>query len=246
MRVWDVYPAIDLRRGQVVRLKQGDPDRATTYETDPLIAAERWQDAGARWIHVVNLDGALDERSAENQRALERIVTTGLQIQFGGGIRDRATLDHALSLGVTRVVIGTAAVEDPTLVLDGLQAYGRDCIAVGIDARDGRVRTHGWSTGTGLTAIEFASRWAADGLRWTIFTDVARDGMGSGLNVEATAALARASGLHVIASGGVDSLDDVRRTYDAGLSGVIIGRALYEGEVSLEDTLRIGENQNAG
>ena len=238
MRIWEVYPAIDLRRGRVVRLAQGDPNRETEYASDPLRVARRWQGAGATWLHVVNLDGALDEGSQENQAALERILTTGLRVQFGGGLRDFTTLRRALDLGVSRVVVGTAAVEDPDLIEFGLQAFGPERIAVAIDARKGRrVRTHGWSLATSMSAIKLARRSAAQGVRWLIFTDVARDGTGSGLNVEATVQLAQATGLHVIASGGVASLEDVRRAYQAGLSGVIIGRALYEGAISLKEAL---------
>lgn len=239
MSIWNVYPAIDLRRGRVVRLRQGDPNQETKYGDDPLSVVRRWQEAGATWLHVVNLDGAFDERSQENQAALERILTTGLRVQFGGGLRDFATLRRALDLGVSRVVVGTAAVENPALVEAALEAFGPERVAIGIDAREGKVRTHGWKQTATLTAVELAQQWAAQGVHWIIFTDVARDGMGSGLNLEATVQLAQVTGLHVIASGGVASLEDVRRAYQAGLSGVIIGRALYEGQVALEDALRV-------
>lgn len=252
---WAVYPAIDLRRGRVVRLRQGDPDRETEYANDPLNVARRWQAAGATWLHVVNLDGAFDEAGRENQAALERILTTGLRVQFGGGLRDLASLHRALDLGVSRVVVGTAAVKNPPLVDRALRTFGPERVALGIDARDGQVRTDGWQEAAAMTALELASRWAARGVRWVIFTDVSRDGMGSGLNLEMTTQLAQmpvpsSSGqappagpqrrLHVIASGGVAGLEDVRRAYQAGLSGVIIGRALYEGQVALEEALRVG------
>jgi phosphoribosylformimino-5-aminoimidazole carboxamide ribotide isomerase len=253
---WVVYPAIDLRRGRVVRLRQGDPDRETRYASDPLSVARRWQEAGATWLHVVNLDGAFDEGGRENQAALERILTTGLKVQFGGGVRDFATLSWALNLGVRRVVIGTAAVKNPALVDQALRACGPDRIALGIDARDGQVRTHGWTEAAAMTAVELARHWAVRGVRWVIFTDVSRDGMGSGLNLKTTMQLAQVAApsassgqapsagarrrLHVIASGGVASLADVRQAYQAGLSGVIIGRALYEGQVALEEALRVG------
>ena len=238
MRVWTVYPAIDLRRGRVVRLVQGDPGQETKYADDPLSVARRWQEAGAEWVHVVNLDGAFGERSRANLAALERILTTGLRVQFGGGLRDSKALRRALALGVSRVVVGTAAVEDPALVEEALRTFGPERVAVGIDAREGKVRTHGWREATSMTAVELARQWADKGMRWVIFTDVSRDGIGSGINVEATAHLAQTTGLNVIASGGVASLEDVRRAYEAGLSGVIIGRALYEGQVTLEDALR--------
>jgi phosphoribosylformimino-5-aminoimidazole carboxamide ribotide isomerase len=241
-RTWNVYPAIDLRRGRVVRLKQGDPKQETKYADDPLAVARRWQDAGAEWLHVVNLDGAFGERGAENRDALARILSTGLKVQFGGGLRDLADVRWALELGASRVVIGTAAVKDPALVEAALAAFGPGRVAVGIDARTGKVQTHGWKEAAPVTAVELAQRWADAGVRWTIFTDVARDGMGRGLNLEATTQLAQKTGLHVIASGGVASLDDVRQTYEAGLSGVIIGRALYEGQVALEDALRLEQS----
>jgi len=239
---WVVYPAIDLRRGRVVRLIQGDPNQETKYADDPLSVARRWQEAGATWLHVVNLDGAFGERSPanENQAALERILTTGLRVQFGGGLRDFTALRRALDLGVSRVVVGTAAVEDPDLIEFGLKAFGPERVAVAIDTRRGRVRTHGWSLATSMPALTLARRSAAQGVRWLIFTDVSRDGVGSGLNLEAAVELAQATGLHVIASGGVASLEDVRRAYQAGLSGVIIGRALYEEQVASEDALHVG------
>jgi phosphoribosylformimino-5-aminoimidazole carboxamide ribotide isomerase len=253
MRIWDVYPAIDLRQGRVVRLMQGDPNLETEYGDDPLSVARRWQEACANWLHVVNLDGAFDERGRENEEALRRILTTGLRVQFGGGLRDFESIRRTLGLGVSRAVVGTAAVEDPGLVDAALAAFGPERVAVGIDAREGTVRTHGWKQTSAMTALELAQRWAAHGVRWVVFTDVARDGMGSGLNVEATAQLTQTTGpstgsgrrLHVIASGGVSSLGDVRRAYRAGLDGVIIGRALYEGRIRLQDALGIGGGSDA-
>jgi phosphoribosylformimino-5-aminoimidazole carboxamide ribotide isomerase len=237
---WVVYPAIDLRRGRVVRLRQGDPRRETRYSDDPLSVARQWQEAGATWLHVVNLDGALGEGGQENQRALERIVGAGLRVQFGGGLRDLEGVRRALDVGVSRAIIGTAAVKDPALVEAALGAFGPERVAVGIDAREGLVRTHGWQEASALTALELAQQWRRRGVRWVIFTDVARDGMGRGVNLEATASLARTTGLNVIASGGVAGLGDVRRVRQAGLRGVIIGRALYEGQVVLDEALRVG------
>lgn len=238
---WTVYPAIDLRRGRVVRLMQGDPDQETKYADDPLHIAYRWRDAGAEWLHIVNLDGALDGSGRENLVALERILTVGLRVQFGGGLRDLAGIRCVLDVGVSRAVIGTAVVENPVLVEAALATFGPERIAVGIDARDGKVRTHGWKQGTETTALDLAQAWGDGGVRWVIFTDVARDGMGTGLNLDATVNLARNTGLNVIASGGVASLQDVRWAYRAGLSGVIIGRALYEGHVALEDALCVND-----
>lgn len=238
MPPFTIFPAIDLRHGQVVRLAQGDPNRQTAYSADPLAVAERWKAEGAQWLHVVNLDGAFaDSAQFSNLQSLQAILTLGLRVQFGGGLRDEASVVRAFELGVARVVIGTAAVENPALVAWALQTYGPERVAVGIDARDGLVRVRGWAEGSGVTAQALAQQFATQGGRWCIFTDVARDGLGTGVNVEATAALAEASGLHVIASGGVHSAHDVEAVRTANLAGVIVGRALYEGQVSLKELL---------
>lgn len=240
-----IYPAIDLREGRVVRLAQGDPDRETAYGNQPLAMARRWQAAGAEWLHVVNLDGAFGEGGRKNVTALARILTTGMQVQFGGGVRDLKTVRRVLDMGVARVVLGTVAVENPSVVEAALADFGPERLAVGIDARDGYVRTRGWREAAPLKAADLAQQWADMGGRWLIFTDIARDGMGSGVNVDATAALAQVTGLSVIASGGVATLDDVQRVKNDGLSGgprlrgVIIGRALYEGQIDLEMALKI-------
>jgi len=247
MSDFTIYPAIDLREGRVVRLAQGDPDRETAYDTQPLAVARRWQAAGAAWLHVVNLDGAFGEGASpelveggrKNVTALARILATGMQVQFGGGVRDLETVRRVLDMGVARVVLGTVAVENPAVVERALADFGPERLAVGIDARDGYVRTRGWREAAPLTALDLAQQWAALGGRWLIFTDITRDGMSSGVNVEATAALAQATGLAVIASGGVATLDDVQRVKAAELHGVIIGRALYEGRVSLEAALKV-------
>lgn len=237
MANFDVFPAIDLRQGRVVRLAQGDPGRETSYSDDPRLVAQRWQAEGAAWAHVVNLDGAFGESGQQNQQALTQILQTSLSVQFGGGIRDMASLTKVLDLGVSRVVIGTAFVEDPSFVLAALERHGADKVAVGIDARDGIAQIRGWLESAPMTAEDLAQRWADMGGRWLVFTDISRDGMGSGINVEATTALMDATGLNVIASGGVKAVADVARVRDAGLSGVIIGRALYEGNLQLSEAL---------
>jgi phosphoribosylformimino-5-aminoimidazole carboxamide ribotide isomerase len=232
-----VFPAIDLRAGRVVRLAQGDPNRQTVYSDDPRAVTERWQAEGAQWLHVVNLDGAFGDVSIPNYQLLPRLAALGLGVQFGGGLRDEASVRRAFEAGVARVVIGTAAVENPALVEWALHEYGPERVAVGIDARDGIVRVRGWAAGAGVTALELGRRFAARGLQWCVFTDVARDGVGAGVNVAATAELARVTGLCVIASGGVHSAEDVQRVRETGLAGVIIGRALYEGTVTLREVL---------
>jgi phosphoribosylformimino-5-aminoimidazole carboxamide ribotide isomerase len=234
-----LFPAIDLRGGKVVRLAQGDPGRQTVYGDDPYATACRWRDEGAAWCHVVNLDGAFGESTSANERALESILRSGLKVQFGGGIRDAASLERVLRRGISRVVIGTAAVENPLFIEVAIRMYGYDQIAAGIDARAGRVRTRGWGKIAALGAIALGKKMHALGVRWCIFTDVDRDGVLTGVNIPAAAALAKKTRLRVIASGGAASLDDVRQTAAGGLRGLIIGRALYEGTFTLKDALAV-------
>ena len=230
-----VFPAIDLRQGKVVRLAQGDPNRQTVYGDDPAVVAERWKAEGAEWLHVVNLDGAFGDDASLNLQSLISILALGPKVQFGGGLRDETSLRRALDSGVARAVIGTAAIENPALVDRAVREFGPERIAVGIDAREGVVRVKGWLEGAGITATDFGKRLRGQGVEWCIFTDVARDGIGAGVNAAATAGLARATGLRVVASGGVNGIEDVRRVREAGLAGVIVGRALYEGQVGLRD-----------
>ncbi|MDF1513248.1 MAG: 1-(5-phosphoribosyl)-5-[(5-phosphoribosylamino)methylideneamino]imidazole-4-carboxamide isomerase [Anaerolineae bacterium] len=241
MQSFTIYPAIDLRHGTVVRLSQGDPDRETSYADQPLLAAQQWQQDGATWLHVINLDGAFDEDGSANMQALAVILTTGMRVQFGGGLRKIKAIQHALHMGVERVVLGTAAVYYPQLVQEALDTYGPDRIVMGIDARDGIVRVRGWQENTRLLAEDLAKKWVSMGGKWLIFTDISRDGMGSGINIHATAALSQQTGLHVIASGGVGSKADIVSVMKAGLSGVIIGRALYEGQVDLSEVLALSK-----
>jgi phosphoribosylformimino-5-aminoimidazole carboxamide ribotide isomerase len=232
-----VYPAIDMRGGKVVRLAQGDLARQTIYGDDPAEVARRWLSQGAEWLHVVNLDGSFGEAGTANAAALERIVATGARVQLGGGMRALADIERVLSLGVARAIIGTAAVENPELAPLAIERFGAEHVGGSIDMRDGRVRVRGWVEDSGVEAVVLASQLRAAGITTVVFTDVARDGIGAGVNVEATSALAQASGLRVIASGGVASADDVRRVRAAGLAGVIVGRALYEGQVNLSDII---------
>jgi len=232
-----IYPAIDLRAGKVVRLAQGDPNRQTVYGDDPLAMAERWKSEGATWLHVVNLDGAFGEDASANAKALAAVIRCGLKVQFGGGLRDEASVQRVMDLGVARAVIGTAAIENPVLVDWALDQFGPERIAVGIDAREGKVRIKGWAQESARTALELGQWLRGQGLVWCIFTDVVRDGIGTGVNVPATVELAQETGLNVIASGGVAGVEDVDRVREAGLPGVIIGRALYEGKINLKELL---------
>ncbi len=239
---FDVYPAIDLRRGRVVRLQYGDPDRQTVFSDDPLAMAERWAGEGASWLHVVNLDGAFSEESQANWAALELLGRLPARIQFGGGLRSMSDIERAFACGVGRVVLGTAAIENPDLVREAIGRYGPERIAIGIDAREGRVRTRGWANESDSSPVTLAKAMKQLGAVTIIYTDISRDGVLTGVNVSATAALAREAGLDVIASGGANSLEDVARLSaesSAGVVGVIIGRAIYEGQVNLAAALAI-------
>ena len=208
-----------------------------------LNCARRWLEAGARWLHVVNLDGAFGENEMANREALRAILRTAAEfpanIQFGGGIRSLDAVEEALDLGVRRVILGTVAAEQPEIVGKTIQTFGPEQIAAGIDARDGLVRVRGWKEGSGLPAADLALQLKETGVRTIIFTDIRRDGLGSGLNIDATRALAEAAGLDVIASGGVHTIEDVTAARKAGLAGTIIGRALYEGTIDLGIALKV-------
>ncbi|MEE9300351.1 MAG: 1-(5-phosphoribosyl)-5-[(5-phosphoribosylamino)methylideneamino]imidazole-4-carboxamide isomerase [Alphaproteobacteria bacterium] len=236
-----LFPAIDLKEGRCVRLLRGDMAKATVYSTDPAAQARRFEDAGFAWIHVVDLDGALAGRSV-NGSAVEAILeASGLPVQLGGGIRDLAAIEGWLAKGVARVVLGTAAARDPSLVAEACRRFeGR--IAIGVDARDGRVAVEGWVETADIAVHELARRYEDAGAAALIHTDIARDGALEGVNVEATAELARAVKTPVIASGGVASLDDLVRlkeVEDAGIVGVISGRALYDGRLDAAQALRL-------
>jgi phosphoribosylformimino-5-aminoimidazole carboxamide ribotide isomerase len=236
-----VFPAIDLKGGQVVRLAEGDMDRATVYGDDPAAQAQRFAEAGADHLHVVDLDGAFAGKSV-NPRAVEGIIKAFPgKVQLGGGIRDRAAIDRWLSLGVDRVVIGTAALTDP----DFVKAAARDLpgrIVVGVDARDGFVATHGWAEVSDVAVADLAARFADAGVAALLFTDVGRDGLLKGCNVRATIALARHTTIPVIASGGVADITDIlqlARSASEGIEGVITGRALYDGRLDLAAALKV-------
>ncbi len=227
-----LYPAIDLKGGQVVRLKRGDMAQATVYADDPGAQAASFAAQGFAWVHVVDLDGAFAGKPA-NVEAVKRIIAAvpGLSVQLGGGIRDMATAEAWLDAGVTRIILGSAAVKDPDFARAACRAFpGR--VALGIDARDGFVATEGWAETSSTTAVDLAKGFEGSGAAAIIYTDIARDGMLSGVNVAATAALARAVTMPVIASGGVASTDDIVALKAEGVvAGAILGRALYDGRV---------------
>ncbi len=241
MAEFTIYPAIDLREGRVVRLQQGDRKRETEYDSDPAAIAERWIEKGAAWLHVVNLDGAFGERSRTNLTALQAILRAAngkVRVQFGGGLRDMAIIAHVLRMGVSRVVVGTAAVRNPELMRSALRTFGPDRVILGVDYRDGQVKVSGWEEMSNKTPEELAAEFKKDGLDTMIATNIRRDGMGTGVDVSGARMLAETTGCLVIASGGVGSLDDIHSVRDAGLSGVIVGKALYDGRFSLEEALQ--------
>ena len=228
-----LFPAIDLKDGACVRLEQGDMARATVFHRDPGAQAQAFEALGFEYLHVVDLDGAFAGKPV-NVAAVERIIeATTIPLQLGGGIRNIATIESWLDKGITRVIIGTAAVRDPELVKSAAKKYpGR--VAVGLDARDGKVAVEGWAKTSALEASEFARRFEDSGVAAIIYTDIARDGMLSGLNLEATLALAEAVTIPVIASGGLASMADIERLAApecASLGGAIVGRALYDGRI---------------
>lgn len=272
-----IYPAIDLRQGRCVRLRQGDPSAETVFGDDPAAMARHWAAQGAEWLHVVNLDGALGATQAHlnalhrpphiliqhpgqnkpvtpteeleqnlpiNLRRLREIrQAVDIPIQFGGGLRTLEDIQLALELGADRVVLGTAAIDNPGLIAEALLRWGPERIVIGIDARDGKVATHGWQTTSNVDAIELGHRMQAMGVKRVVYTDISRDGMLSGVNIEMTSRLGDVTGLKVIASGGVAGLADIE-TLKAhefyNIEGVIVGQALYTGALDLAEAIRIG------
>ncbi len=237
MTDFTIFPTIDLRAGKVVRLAQGDPSRQTIYDNNPRAWAERWKSEGADWLHVINLSGAFNEDAHANLKTLESILAVGLKVEFGGGIRDEETVRVPLEMGVERVFLGTAAIKNPELVDWAIDQYGPSYIAGDIGARDSRVMVKGWQESTAQTVLEVGKRFREQGVEWCVLTNVKRDGVGTGVDVNSAVALQKATGLQVVASGGISTLEDVRCVRDTGLAGVIIGRALYDEKLSLRDAL---------
>ena len=237
-----VIPAIDLRNGLCVRLLQGRKSEVTVYNEDPIAVAKEFATAGAEMIHVVDLDGAFNEAGSPNRAVVKRIVeTVNVPVEFGGGIRSLDDVQQLCDAGVARVVLGTLAAESPELLKEFVSRFASK-ICVGIDARDGRVMTRGWEASTPVMAVDLARAVAGCGVERIIYTDIARDGMLSGPNIEQTLAVVRAADVRVTASGGVSSLDDIKRlrdTDEAQLDSVIIGKALYEGKFKIEEAIRV-------
>ncbi len=236
-----IYPAIDLRGGKVVRLKEGDPNQQTTFSDDPIATAQQWAEAGATWIHMVNLDGAFSDAN-DNGRILEAAAKLNVKIQFGGGLRSMEDIRGAFARGASRVVLGTVAVQQPQVVIDAIEVYGSEAVCVALDAKDGVVTTHGWTERSDVTPVELGQTMSRRGLRHALFTDVSRDGKLSGVNVEATVNLGRETGLQVIASGGVSTVDEIKRLAESGaVAGAVIGMALYEKKLTLQDAMEAAQ-----
>ena len=234
-----IFPAIDLKNGECVRLKRGVMEDATVFNSDPAAQARQFATQGFRWLHCVDLNGAFEGRSANTDAIKEIRTAIDLPIQLGGGIRDRAAIDGWLDAGITRVILGTAALKNPALVKEAAKAHPNR-IAVGIDAKDGMVAVEGWAKTSELTATELAKRFEDAGVAAIIFTDIARDGMLQGVNVAATAALASATSIPVIASGGVAGIEDIEALYaEPKIAGVVIGRALYDGRIDAKAALNL-------
>jgi len=238
-----VIPAVDIRNGKCVRLLQGDPNAETVFSDDPAAMAERWEAAGASLIHVVDLDGALEKqpRNLESTRGIHDRI--GADIQVGGGLRDLKTIQMYLEMGIQRVVIGTEAIRNPDLVVTACREFpGR--VVVGIDARDGRVAIEGWTETTGVKAVDLARQFEDSGVAAINFTDIHRDGMQTGPNIEETRRLAESIDIPVVASGGVSSMEDIIRLLPlepSGVIGVITGKALYSGALDLAEAIGIAK-----
>jgi phosphoribosylformimino-5-aminoimidazole carboxamide ribotide isomerase len=244
-----LYPAIDLHEGRVVRLVQGDLNRQTTYGDDPAAFARRWFSAGAEWLHLINLDGAFEQSADANLKALQAILAVQrsefpqARIQFGGGVRSLEMIRQVLEAGVTRVILGTALVTNWELVEQTVTAFGAQRLAAAMDVQQGQVSIRGWVEQSPWTPLALGQRLVTAGIRTMIYTDIARDGTGAGANLDTARDLAVTCGADVILSGGIARLEEIRQAQAAGMAGVIIGRALYAGDFTLEQALEV---QHAG
>ena len=233
-----LYPAIDIKNGQCVRLKQGLFDNVTIYSDAPSAMAKLWEEKGASFLHLVDLDGALAGHPVNIPAIKEILNTVSIPIELGGGIRTPQSVDQLLNLGVSRVIIGTKAVERPEFMKELADRFGPDRIVLGVDAKDGLVAVEGWEKVSSLPAKQLCLMMKEYGVRHVVYTDISRDGMLSGPNVEATKKLTEETGMDVIASGGVSSMKDLEDLAHAGICGAIIGKALYEGRIQLEEAVR--------
>ena len=232
-----LYPAIDMKDGRCVRLQQGRFDQVKIYSDSPAEVAALWESKGASFLHLVDLDGALRGRSVNAECIRQIVQTVQIPTELGGGIRTLNDIEEVLELGVYRAIIGTKAVEDPDMLRQAVERFGAEHIVVGIDAKDGMVAVNGWEEVSQVSAMELALQMKEMGVKTIIYTDISRDGMLFGPNVEATKRLSDATGLDVVASGGVSCMEDLRKIHEAGIHGAIMGKSLYEGRIDLAEAV---------
>jgi phosphoribosylformimino-5-aminoimidazole carboxamide ribotide isomerase len=241
MTQFTIFPAIDLRKGQVVRLQQGDPDKQTNYSSDPEKIARKMLDQGTKWLHVVNLDGAFGDSSAANLLVLANILKAAREykadVQFGGGMHSAPQVKEALDSGVSRAILGSLAVKEPEIVSSLVRQFGPERIAVSLDGRKNKVMVAGWQQESDASVTGMAAHMKSLGLEWLVYTDIDRDGMQTGSDFDTTIKLGKETGLKVIASGGVSTIREVELLKAYGAAGAIVGKALYEGSVDLADLL---------
>ena len=230
-----IYPAVDIKNGKCVRLKQGNFDNVTIYEQNPVKAAQNWIEQGATYLHIVDLDGA-KQGNSENEKIIADIVKlSDVPVQTGGGVRSLEDIERKLSKGVSRVILGTIAVKQQELVQKAVQKFGADKIVVGIDAKQGKVAIAGWEEVSNISALELCFTMKKYGVKTIIYTDIAKDGMMSGVNLESTKEMIKKTGMNIIASGGISSMQDLENVKNINVSGVIVGKALYQGALHLKD-----------
>lgn len=234
-----IYPAVDVREGKCVRLTQGEFNKETVYSDNPVEMALRWEKMGAQYLHVVDLDGARTGKAQNIAVISEMAVKMGIPVQLGGGIRTIEMIETILCKGIERVILGTSAVKDPELVKRAVKTFENN-VVIGIDAKDGMVAIEGWEKTSEFKAIEFARKMEDLGAKTIIYTDISRDGMLNGPNLKAMEDMAKAVKIDIIASGGVGKLDDIKNLKEVGVSGVIVGRALYTGDVDLKQAIEVG------
>lgn len=234
-----IYPAVDVREGKCVRLTQGEFNKETIYADNPVEMALKWEKAGAQYLHVVDLDGARTGKSQNIAVIAEIAGKIGIPVQLGGGIRTIEMIENFLSEGIKRVILGTSAVKDPELVKHSVNAFENN-VVIGIDAKDGMVAIEGWEKTSEFKAVDFAKKMEDLGVKTIIYTDISRDGMLTGPNLKAMEEMVKAVGIDIIASGGVGKIEDIKNLKEVGVSGVIVGRALYTGDVDLAQAIEIG------
>ncbi len=237
-----IYPAIDLINGQCVRLKQGDYNDVTVFDTDPIRVGKKFMDEGASIIHVVDLDGA-KKGFGVNRKVIREMVLNGIKVELGGGIRTLNDIDELLELGVTRVIIGSSAISNKKMLKEALEKYGSSKIVLGVDAKNGYVAINGWLEVTNIRALDLLKEYESFGGEYVIYTDIAKDGMMSGPNLVETKELIDKTNLKIIASGGVSTINDVKNLYNINAYGAIVGKAIYLGSIDLKEAISLTEGK---